>query len=136
MNYRKTFALIGLAAVLSFGVRTLSADPIRIKKHKTNAQADAVIVANALLSWQIADQIKEFGGLGVKYVSVKVEQMEDLDVITLEGTIIRGFDIACGTAKMTINKTSEPAEMGMGGRVTRYRATIDKPISNSNPSCK
>lgn len=96
------------------------------------AVSEAQIVADALISRQVADQIKEFNALGVNYVTVKVEQFNDLDVITLEGTIIRSFDIACGTAKMTIKKTSEPAPMGFG-RVTRYQAAIEK---NEVPNCR
>ncbi len=120
MKIQKVLAGMALVTVMTASLASVG----------SAAVSEAQIVANALISRQVADQVKEFNALGVNYVTVKVEQFNDLDVITLEGTIIRS--IACGTAKMTIKKTSEPAPMGFG-RVTRYQAAIEK---NEVPNCR
>jgi len=88
------------------------------------------MLASALISRQIQQQVNEFNHLVEHVSSVKFETIDGSDIITLNGTVIRGGDIACGHASLVIKKSTQP---GFGFNViTVYEATVSKELSSSS----
>ena len=86
------------------------------------AESETSIIANALMSSEIQEQLRQFKDL-IDHAAVKVEIFNDLDVITLDGPILRGGDMACGHATLTIQRTFQRSWNGMGMQA-RYSADL------------
>ncbi len=81
------------------------------------------LIADALVSRQVQEQLSEFSRLVNGVSKVKVDVFNDLDVITLQGNIIREGDIMCGIATLQIRRTFQNSWAEMGPQAI-YKAEV------------
>lgn len=85
---------------------------------------EALAIADALLDRGVVEAAAAFAKEANGANSVTVEQLEDVTVYKITGTIFRGGDIPCGSAVLTIKKSWAPQFGFPGSRVATHSGEV------------